>query len=65
MELNTAEISLFGKSVNTVFALDEDGMPRAYIGQMDLTGQRLSADQLRDIAALLERFADEVERLEG
>lgn len=65
MELGTAEFSLFGKKTKTVFLLDSDGMPRAQIGEMNLTGESLTADQLRDIAALLERFADEVDRLEG
>lgn len=65
MELGNIEVSLFGKKTKTVFALDSDGVPRAKIGDMNLTGEALTADQLRDIASLLERFADEVERLEG
>lgn len=65
MTINLAEVSLFGESINTVFSLDGDGMPRVTIGQMDLSGHSLTADQLRDIAALLERYADEVDRLEG
>ncbi len=65
MELETLEVSLFGGKTKTVFVLDSDGMPRAQIGEMNLTGLSLTADQLLDVAALLERYASIVERLEG
>lgn len=65
MELETLEVSLFGEKTKTVFVLDSDGMPRAQIGEMNLTGLSLTADQLLDVAALLERYASIVERLEG
>lgn len=65
MELETLEVSLFGEKTKTVFVLDSEGMPRAQIGEMNLTGLSLTADQLLDVAALLERYASIVERLEG
>lgn len=65
MEVEIVEVSLFGKVVQTRLGLDGDGMPRAQMGGFDLTGTNLTAEQLRDIAALLERYADDLDRLEG